>query len=157
MIIQHIGSGNGTVPSCTEPLPEPNVDLDLSHYMVWLGHNELINPFAYPGWAVRVSSPGHLGPWWSQHCSACIAGQEAMESFPVHAAWHHTGSGTAVWEPHTIRSSPCNCNMTSWRHQMETFSAILAICEGNSLVTSEFPHTKASDPELWCFLWSAHE
>ena len=26
-----------------------------------------------------------------------------------------------------------------WRHQMETFSALLAVCEGNSLVTGEFP------------------
>ena len=26
-----------------------------------------------------------------------------------------------------------------WRHQMETFSALLALCEGNSPVTSEFP------------------
>ena len=28
---------------------------------------------------------------------------------------------------------------TSWRHQMETFSALLAICAGNSPVTGEFP------------------
>ena len=27
-----------------------------------------------------------------------------------------------------------------WRHQMETFSALLALCEGNSPVTGEFPH-----------------
>ena len=27
-----------------------------------------------------------------------------------------------------------------WRHQMETFSSLLAICTGNSPVTSEFPH-----------------
>ena len=26
-----------------------------------------------------------------------------------------------------------------WRHQMETFSALLAICAGNSLATGEFP------------------
>ena len=38
-----------------------------------------------------------------------------------------------------------------WRHQMETFSALLAICVGNS------PVTKASDAELWCFLWSPPE
>ena len=30
-------------------------------------------------------------------------------------------------------------NITWWRHQMETFSALLAICAGNSLVTGEFP------------------
>ena len=27
-----------------------------------------------------------------------------------------------------------------WRHQMETFSALLAICAGNSPVAGEFPH-----------------
>ena len=26
-----------------------------------------------------------------------------------------------------------------WRHQMETFSALLVLCAGNSLVTGEFP------------------
>ena len=41
-----------------------------------------------------------------------------------------------------------------WRHRMETFSALLAICAGNSPVTGEFP---AQRPELWCFLWSAPE
>ena len=29
---------------------------------------------------------------------------------------------------------------TWWRHQMETFSALLAICAGNSPVSGEFPH-----------------
>ena len=41
--------------------------------------------------------------------------------------------------------------MTWWRHQMETFSALLALCAGKS------PVTKASDAELWCFLWYAPE
>ena len=46
---------------------------------------------------------------------------------------------------------------------METFSALLAICARNSPGSGEFtgpwwiPHTKASDAELWCFLWSASE
>ena len=35
-----------------------------------------------------------------------------------------------------------------WRHQMETFSALLAICAGNSPVTSEFRCTKAAAAEL---------
>ena len=29
--------------------------------------------------------------------------------------------------------------MAWWRHQMETFSALQAICGGNSTVTGEFP------------------
>ena len=50
----------------------------------------------------------------------------------------------------------CTCSwylLPWWRHQMETFSTLLAICAGNSPV----PDTKASDAELWCFLWSASE
>ena len=30
-----------------------------------------------------------------------------------------------------------------WRHQMETYSALLAICAGNSPVTGEFPAQRA--------------
>ena len=38
-----------------------------------------------------------------------------------------------------IRRQPqCHCN-TWWRHQMETFSALLAIFAGNSPVPGEFP------------------
>ena len=32
-----------------------------------------------------------------------------------------------------------HCNCSWWRHQMETFSALLAICAGNSSVPGEFP------------------
>ena len=44
-----------------------------------------------------------------------------------------------------------------WRHQMETFSALLTLCEGNPPVTGGFPSQRTvtrSDAE-WCFLWSA--
>ena len=48
----------------------------------------------------------------------------------------------------------CMCSSeTWWRHQMEIFFALLALCVENSPVTDEF--TKASDAEFWCFLWSA--
>ena len=46
---------------------------------------------------------------------------------------------------------------TWWRHQMEIFSALLAFCVGNSAVTGWFPLTKASDVDLWRFLWLAPE
>ena len=38
--------------------------------------------------------------------------------------------------------------MTWLRHEMETFSALLAICAEDS------PVTKVSDEELWCFLFA---
>ena len=43
-----------------------------------------------------------------------------------------------------------------WRHQMETFSALLALCEGNPPVTGGFPSQRPVT-ELWCFSWSAPE
>ena len=40
---------------------------------------------------------------------------------------------------------------------IETFSSSLAICAGEFTGHRSIPHTKASDAELWCFLWSAPE
>ena len=57
-------------------------------------------------------------------------------------------------------SQHCSCNglvphrrqaITWWRHQMETFSALLAICAGNSPVTGEFPTQK---PVAWALMFS---
>ena len=42
-------------------------------------------------------------------------------------------------------------NFSWWRHQMETFSALLALCAGNSPVPVNSPGTKVSDAELRCF------
>ena len=44
---------------------------------------------------------------------------------------------------------------TLWRHQMETFSALLAFCEGESTGDQCIPLTEASAAELWCFLCCA--
>ena len=45
---------------------------------------------------------------------------------------------------HWIEAALIRKNLKSWwRHQMETFSALLALCSGNSPVTSEFPSQRA--------------
>ena len=41
-----------------------------------------------------------------------------------------------------------NLSLTWWRHQMEIFSVLLTICEGNPLVTSGFPSQR---PVTWNF------
>ena len=64
---------------------------------------------------------------------------------------HSMGSRDATWR-HSAQSSlvpVIACNMVGtkpwstprawWRHQMEIFSALLAICAGNSPVPGEFP------------------
>ena len=43
------------------------------------------------------------------------------------------------WESSDISWSKLEARLSWWRHQMETFSALLAICAGNSPVPGEFP------------------
>ena len=38
-----------------------------------------------------------------------------------------------------------------WRHDMETFSALLALCQGNPLVADGFPSQRTSNVELLFF------
>ena len=40
----------------------------------------------------------------------------------------------------------CQRTISWWRHQIETMSALLALCE-------VIPLTKAGDAKRWCFLW----
>ena len=47
-------------------------------------------------------------------------------------------------------------NRAWWRHQMATFSALLALCEGNSPVTGEFP-SQRTVARNFDFLWSTSE
>ena len=44
-----------------------------------------------------------------------------------------------------------------WRHQMETFSALLAICARNSPVAGEFPTQRPVTRSFDVFLWYASE
>ena len=43
---------------------------------------------------------------------------------------------------------------TWWRHQMEAFSSLLALCAGNSPVTSKFPSQRPVTRSFDVFLWS---
>ena len=57
-------------------------------------------------------------PLW-RHCNAALFSQWVQSCRPHYRMTHMT---TRTW----------------WRHQMETFSALLAICAGNSLASGEF-------------------
>ena len=62
--------------------------------------------------------------------------------------WISTRLATSRW--HSVKKCRQHCFSTGkatnhnlnpwWRHQMETFSALLAFCAGNVPVTGEFPH-----------------
>ena len=50
--------------------------------------------------------------------------------------WASQGDMYVIWTPYPNRFIKI---FSWWRHQMETFSALLAICAGNSPVPGEFP------------------
>ena len=67
--------------------------------------------------------------------------------YHVHAIVAYSHGTNLICLPHAIIlrwSSRCNASGDSpqetwWRHQMEAFSPLLALCAGNSPVTGEFP------------------
>ena len=54
-----------------------------------------------------------------------------------------------LWHWDTMHQCQASDSKSRWRHQMETFSALLALCAGNSQVTGEFhsqrPVTRSFD------------
>ena len=105
-------------------------------------------------------------PSWSlwRHCNVCYESECMSQYHPQSNANHRD----RLWQIRPITGVKCKfitfnqvCKFTGdichccrivfcthtpwWRHQMETFSALLAICAGNSPVPGEFPAQKSSD------------
>ena len=68
--------------------------------------------------------------------------QYVLYQFRNFNCWSHawTQIHKKAWTSEKIALHPLtNITGSWWRHQMETFSALLALCAGNSPVTGEFP------------------
>ena len=70
---------------------------------------------------------------------------QAISCAGVH--WWDIAPGGHCWDHCLV---PCHVVHPWWRHQMETFSALLALCAGKSPVTGEFP---AQIPVTRCFFY----
>ena len=77
--------------------------------------------------------------WWFETLS-CPLWRHCNESRKILDC---EAGGTPLARTAGSRRPGCACQRcpteTWWRHQMETFCALLALCEGNSPVTGEFP------------------
>ena len=88
--------------------------------------------------AVQARRPGHV--------TKCV-GTTSCSTLAVAAADIRIGVGTWARDHMEMISAllllggwiPLTKGQPWWRHQMETFSALLALCAGNSPVTGEFP------------------
>ena len=101
----------------------------------------LINPFrqGIRGFAIiprKVHSAGDTRCWQSR---GDLRPDPGSKGAPWPASWAESCSG---------RGRVTHICVTWWRHQMETFSALLALCAGNSPVTGEFPSQR---PAMWSF------
>ena len=87
-----------------------------------------------------MSQPSHL------HENELSIWKIASKQYQLHSLLITIASiGGANIKLHLLNfapSHPCElteCKIAWWRHQVETFSALMAICAGNSSVTGEFP------------------
>ena len=80
--------------------------------------------FPYQSFQMMPSNMLSSADAYSRQC----IGSSLVKATPVRVPSHYI-----------FRHLWLNVSCSLWRHQMETFSALLAICEGNSSVTGEFP------------------
>ena len=82
-------------------------------------------------WPIFIQNPYGF-PWY------CLSNLWWRSLWRLQMSWCQIGSRPGI----------VNNRYWSWRHQIETFSAILALCVGNSPVTGEFPSQR---PMTWSF------
>ena len=70
--------------------------------------------------------------WWIKSMS--LSFPQARQKELGSLKWQNARTPSSKW------TGLCKFSSSWWRHHMETFSALLALCAGNSPVTREFPH-----------------
>ena len=118
-----IGSGNGLLPSGVTPLSAPMLTSNIK--VPWHSTEGIII-----GISVNINQWHKLGNCIIEISSRSLRKQELTDYPDMFVIFF------AITE------------LAWWHHEMETFSALLALCAGNS---------KVSDMELWYFLWSVLE
>ena len=91
--------------------------------------------------------------WWSKYQKNLSAAWDTWKTIcnvKVVGASNDDRYGTDLHcVPHAYRQP--KLTTTWWRHKMETFSALLAICAGNSPVHGEFPTQRPVTPSFDAF------
>ena len=139
-------------PLMHRPLQEQLCDIICSVEWSWCKDHKSIDHRGVPG-PTSPSSPRQENEWHAHF-------------YPVFYPYvmnhsHNKISWLIEWHI-TLSMKYCITDVTNWlqpvwswwRHQMETFSILLALCVGNSPANSLH---KIKWCELWCFLWCVPE
>ena len=86
-------------------------------FLFWSDTSEL---YTYAGW---------LFHWQQRNYDCLLVSKATLNNVSKQNSWE-------LWYNHNKTQET---NKPWWRHQMETFSALLALCAGNSPVPGEFP------------------
>ena len=98
---------------------------------------------------VNVLSWSHITKLYPSTTTGALSGESSL------AFVHSTGHVLLIL---SVRlTSTWVSTWAWWRHQMEAFSALLALCAGNSPVPGEFPSQRPVTRSFDIFLWSAHK
>ena len=123
--------------------------LALSHWYIINSQSMMVNRNSLQNCNLQYHDFAKKNWLWSEPNSYCC--DSRMEWWGcINLVVDHTVVG--VTKPNTpiplFSSFFSIIRVSGWRHQMETFSALLANCAGNSPVPSEFP---AHRPVTWSF------
>ena len=110
--------------------------LHIGQHIPWSVHSFAVRSFAVVRYLFTVDS---LTLFWHTH-GYCFTAKKKV--YPV---------GKLDMKPMSIRI------LIWWRHQMETFSALLTLLCGEFTGHRWIIRTRASHPELWYFLWPSSE
>ena len=114
-----------------------NLCISMCLWLLWMNHLNVLIMFIQPylkssaRWAPKTMYP-KMRPFWNSNSITKPALKATGKIFVRRQA-----AAAHKWHPQCDYCMACS--RAWWRHQMETFSALLAICVGNSHVTGEFP------------------
>ena len=92
-----------------------------------------------------VAGDGLVTSWYRYQISS------SWELSPCTQVWGEAVAGHGLNEALEFSSFYLE-TFSWWCYGMELLSLLLALCEGNPLVTGRFPSQRASNVEFWCFL-----
>ena len=100
---------------------------------------------------IKIRRPNYrLNLWWESLYLAFIVKRGPV--YIIRRVKDFTHNNTVKCRYNTTRVITILHMAPWWRHQMETFSALLALCAGNSPVTGEYPTQRPVTRSFYVFL-----